>query len=140
MPSTNQSIVVNQSVQTVWDAIKDFHDMSWSANVITKCDPVGDKPGNEPGAQRVLNDAFHETLIEVSGDNHLIRHSIDNGPSPVSPDNVSNYVGEIRLTSEGDNTTLVEWSSSWDSTSEDAAAFCQGIYVALLGDHAGSLN
>jgi hypothetical protein len=140
MPSTNQSIVVNQSVQTVWDAIKDFHDMSWSANVITKCDPVGDKPGNEPGAQRVLNDAFHETLIEVSGDNHLIRHSIDNGPPPVSPDDVSNDVGEIRLTSEGDNTTLVVWPSSWDSTSEDAAAFCQGIYVALLGDHAGSLN
>ena len=108
MPSTNQSIVVNQSIQTVWDAIKDFHDMSWSANVITKCDPVGAKPGNEPGAQRVLNDAFHETLIEVNGDNHLIRYSIDNGPSPVSPDDVSNYVGEIRLTSEGDNTTLVE--------------------------------
>jgi len=140
MPCTNQSIVVNQSVQTVWDAIKDFHDMSWSANVIAKCDPVGDKPGNEPGAQRVLNDAFHETLIEVNGDNPLIRYSVDNGPSPVSPDDVSNYVGEIRLTSEGDHTTLVEWPSSLDATSEDAVAFCQGIYVALLGDLAGSSN
>ena len=140
MPSTNQSIVIKQPVQTVWDALKDFHDMSWSANVITKCEPVGDKSGNEPGAKRVLNDAFHETLIEANANDHLIRYSIDEGPSPISSSDVSNYTGEIRLSSAENNATLVEWSSQWDSNSEGAVEFCHGIYIALLDDMASSLN
>lgn len=140
MPSTNQSIVVEQSVQVVWDAIKDFHDMSWSPNVVTKCEAVGDKKGNEPGARRILNDAFHETLIEINADDHVIRYSIDEGPGPVASTEVSNYRGEVRLTSAENNTTNVQWSSKWDSSSEDAVEFCSGIYVALLGDMASSLK
>ncbi len=140
MPSTNQSIVVNKPVQTVWDAIKDFHDLSWSANVVAKCEAVGDKSGSEPGAKRVLNDAFHETLIEINSDDHIIRYSIDDGPTPVSSTDVSNYRGEVRLTSTKNDATLVEWSSTWDSKTEDAVEFCHGIYVALLNDMASSLN
>ncbi len=140
MPSTHQSIVVNQPIQTVWEAISNFHDMSWTPNVITKLEPVGDKPGTEAGAKRVLNDAFQETLMEVNAADHKIRYSIDDGPPPVSRDEVSNYVGEIQLTAEGDGSTLVEWSSSWQSDGGDAVEFCHGIYVALLDDLANSLN
>ncbi len=140
MPSTHQSIVVGQPIQAVWAAVRDFHDMSWAPNVITKMEPVGDTPGTEAGAKRVLNDAFHETLIELNDGDHKIRYSIDDGPPPVSSDDVSNYVGEIQLTAEGDGATLVEWSSTWESNGEDAVEFCHGIYVALLDDLANSLN
>ncbi len=140
MPSTHQSITVNQPVQKVWETISNFHDMSWCPNVIISCVAVGDGGGDEAGAKRILNDAFHETLIEVNGDDHVIRYSIDNGPPPVSSDDVSNYIGEIKLGAAEDGATLVEWSSSWEANGDDAVEFCQGIYVALLGDLATTLN
>ncbi|MDA1090119.1 MAG: SRPBCC family protein [Proteobacteria bacterium] len=140
MPSTNQSITVNQSVEKVWDTISNFHDMSWCPNVVTSCVPEGDAGGGEVGAKRVLNAAFHETLIEVNADDHVIRYSIDDGPPPVSSVDVSNYVGEIKLSAADGGATLVEWSSSWESSSEAAVEFCQGIYVALLGDMANTLK
>ena len=140
MPSTVQSITVNQSIDRVWNTINNFHDMSWCPNVITSCVPGGDASGDEVGAKRVLNDAFHETLIEANADDHVIRYSIDNGPSPVSPEDVSNFVGVIKLSAADDGATLVEWSSSWESDGEDAVEFCQGIYVALLGDLENTLN
>ncbi len=140
MPSTHQTIVVEQPIQTVWEAIRDFHDMSWTPNVITKLEPVGDKSGTEAGAKRLLNDAFHDTLIELNAGDHRIRYSIDDGPSPISSGEVSNYVGEIQLTAEGEGATLVEWSSTWESDGEDVVEFCHEIYVALLGDLQGSLS
>ncbi len=140
MPGTHQSITVNQPMDKVWDTISNFHDMSWSPNVITSCVAVGEAGGSEAGAKRVLNDAFHETLIEVNGGDHVIRYSIDDGPPPVSSADVSSYIGEIKLSAAEDGATLVEWSSSWESNSEEAVEFCQGIYVALLGDLANTLN
>ena len=57
------SIVINKPADEVWKAFKDFHDLSWAKNVITKVDKVGGKSLNEIGAKRILNDAFHETLL-----------------------------------------------------------------------------
>ena len=135
MPLTYQSTVVNASLGDVWDRISDFHDLSWAQDVITSCEKIGDIEGREVGAKRVLNDAFHETVTRIVPGEHIIEYSIDDGPSPVSPNDVKNYIGSIRLRpvtmSEGD-ATFVEWSSAWESDSEDAVDFCHGIHVALL--------
>ena len=139
MPSTNQSVVINAPIDTIWTKFDDFHDMSWAPNVITNVEKVGDTDGNQIGAKRILNGAFHETLQEVDAANHTIKYSIDDGPSPVSKDEVSNYIGTIKL-SEADEGTLVEWSSNWDSNAEDAVEFCHGIYIALLGDLKAAFN
>ena len=133
MPSTNQSVTINSSIDNVWAKFGSFHEMPWAPNVITGIEKVGDKAGTEIGAKRILNGAFHETLTAVDPDNHTIQYSIDDGPSPVSKDEVSNYTGTIKL-SETKDGTLVEWTSNWDSNSEDAVEFCHGIYVALLGE------
>ena len=94
---------------------------------------MGDKKGTEVGAIRILNDAFHETLLEVNANEHRIRYSIDDGPSPVSASEVKNYVGQIQLKPVTlDGNTFVEWSSAWESSSEEARDFCHQIYVALL--------
>ncbi|WP_305907691.1 SRPBCC family protein [Methylomarinum sp. Ch1-1] len=133
MPQCYQSIVVDAPIEKVWDTIEDFHDMSWAESVIQSCEAVGDQPGTAVGAKRVLNNVFHETLLECSHDDFRIRYSIDDGPSPVSPTEISNYVGQIQLkpvTLGG--TTFVEWRSSWESASEEARDFCHQIYIALL--------
>jgi len=139
MPTTDQSIVVDAPVAEVWTRFVDFHDLSWAPNVISSVEKVGDIDGGTPGAKRILNDAFHETLIEVNGDEYSLRYSIDDGPSPVSRDEVADYVGVVSLKPSGDGSgTLVEWTSSWESRSDDAVEFCHGIYVALLGELAKS--
>lgn len=141
MPTTNQSIVVDAPIEDVWSRFINFHDLSWAPNVISNVEKVGDVDGGIPGAKRILNNAFHETLIEINSDEYFLRYSIDDGPSPVSKAEVDNYVGVVTLgpSAEGDG-TLVEWTSSWESRADDAVAFCHGIYVALLEELANSFN
>jgi hypothetical protein len=134
MGKTYQSIVINAPVEKVWSAVRNFHDASWAPNVLESCDVVGNLAGDQIGAKRVLNGAFHETLQELSDLDRRIRYTIDNGPSPVSADDVQGYVGVLELApvTEGGG-TFVQWHSSWDGA-EEACDFCHNIYVALLGD------
>ena len=135
MPSTYQSIVVNASIENTWDKLSNFHELPWASKVLPIIEKIGDKNGDEVGAKRVLNDAFHETLTRVDLENYLLEYSIDDGPSPVSKDEVSNYRGLIKLSPAQDSDgTLVVWTSSWESKVDDAVEFCRGIYVALLGE------
>ena len=141
MPTTDQSIVVDASIADVWSKFTDFHDLSWAPNVISNVEKVGGIDGGAPGAKRILNNAFHETLIEIDSDRHFLRYSIDDGPSPVSKEEVSNYIGVVKVSpSDEGNGTLVEWTSSWESNVDDAVEFCHGIYVALLGELAKSFD
>ncbi len=141
MPETNQSIDINVPISDVWAKLNNFHNFSWAPNVITSVDKVGDIDGGQVGAQRVLNNAFHETLVEIDNNNYSLKYSIDDGPSPVSKNDVSNYFGSINLSTSGENgQTHVSWISSWESDSEDAVEFCHGIYVALLNELAASFS
>lgn len=141
MGSTHQEIEINAPVDTVWQTIRDFHDLSWAPNVITGVDTVGDQPGDQVGAGRVLNGAFHETLQTLDDDGKTFSYSIDDGPPPVSKDDVSNYIGRVAVepAADGDG-TRVEWTSSWENNDEAAHDFCHGIYVALLNDMKRSLE
>lgn len=132
MGNCYNKIEIDSPISKVWDTISDFHDMSWATGVITDVKKVGDKKGDEVGARRVLNDAFHETLTELNASTNTFSYSIDNGPEPISSSSMSNYVGVVKLTPLG-NSTLVEWSSSFDSEKENEVAdFCNPIYSALL--------
>jgi len=141
MPFTNQSRVVSAPIDEVWARFSDFHDLSWASSVISKVEKVGDIGGGEVGAKRFVNDAFRETLLEIDNDKKTLKYSVDDGPSPLSKDEVSNYQGVVRLSSDAESGgTLVEWSSSWESDSEEAVEFCHDIYVALLDALAKSLE
>ena len=134
MATTYQSILIAAPVDKVWDRIKNFHDMGWAPNVITSLDVEGAKKGHEVGAKRVLNKAFRETLQDVNDADRSFGYSIDDGPSPVSKTDVSNYRGRVSVrpvTESGG--TFVEWSSSWENGDRATGEFCHGIYVALLG-------
>ena len=51
MGSCNNNITVNASIDTVWQTLRNFHDMSWAPGVITSVQAVGDKGGDEVGAK-----------------------------------------------------------------------------------------
>jgi hypothetical protein len=139
MPTTHQSKDIEAPISEVWAKFNNFHHLSWAPNVITNVEKVGSIDGGKVGAKRIINNAFHETLVEIDHDRHMLRYSIDDGPSPVSKEEVSNYYGIVTLSpTEKNNRTLVEWSSSWESNAEDVVEFCHGIYVALLNELAES--
>lgn len=141
MPSTHQSIVVDAPIDAVWAKLNNFHEVPWASAILTSIEKVGDKNGQEIGAKRILNGVFHETLTLLDATNYRIEYSIDDGPSPVSKEEVSDYTGVIQLHSETDGkATKVVWTSSWTSDTEDAVEFCHGIYVALLGALAKSFH
>lgn len=141
MPSTNQSKDIDASMSEVWSKLNNFHDLSWAPNVVTNVEKVGSIDGGEVGAKRILNNAFHETLVEMDNSKYMLKYSIDDGPTPVSKEEVSNYYGFVKLSpSTNGKRTHVEWSSSWESNVEDAVEFCHGIYVALLNELAESFE
>lgn len=139
MGSTFQEIEINAPADDVWRAISDFHDLSWAPNVITGVDVVGEKAGSQPGAGRVLNGVFHETLQTVDDVARTFTYSIDEGPSPLTRDGMSNYVGKVVVEDKG-GATRVEWTSSWEHNDEAIHDFCHPIYMALLNDMKASLE
>ena len=130
------SVVVNAPSDKVFNLLKNFHDLSWSKNVVTKVDIIGNKSHNEVGAKRILNEAFHETLQSIDNDTMKFTYSIDDGPGPVAKDNVSGYLGEVSVIPVTENdSSVVVWSSKWASSKEGGVAdFCNPIYHALLQD------
>ena len=79
--------------------------------------------------------------MEIDQEQYRLKYSIDDGPSPVSRDEVCNYYGIVSLSpATSGNGTLIEWTSSWESNVEDAVEFCHGIYVALLNKLANSFK
>jgi hypothetical protein len=111
MPSTHQTIVINAPINDVWNKFSDFHDLSFAPDVITDLEKVGSIDGHNSGAKRILNHTFHETLIEADSNMHMLKYSIDDDPSPISKDEVSNYIGTVKMSTNSDG-TLVEWDST----------------------------
>ena len=136
------STVVNTPIEKVWQTIRNFHDMSWASDVITKVEVVGEKGGIEAGSKRILNDAFHETLVSIDKHSFTFSYSIDDGPEPVSKSSVSNYIGIVKLFPITDsNSTFIEWSSSYESAEDDDVGdFCNPLYASLLASLKASLE
>jgi len=128
------TIEVPAAPEKVWDKLKDFHDMSWADGIVTRCETIGDKKGHQVGAKRLINQAFHETLLTLNDAGRTFSYSIDDGPGPVAKGKVSNYVGKVTVSpGKEPQTSLVEWQSTFESKDENAVFdFCNPIYVALL--------
>lgn len=133
MPGTYHSTVVEAPAERVWQAVRDFHDISWAPGVLETCAVVGEPGGDRIGARRVLNDSFRETLVAVDELERTLKYRLDDGPSPVSPAEVSNFVARISVrpvTTTGH--AFVEMSARWDASDDAACSFAGGIYEALL--------
>ena len=128
------SATVGAPSDRVWNALKDFHEMPWATDVITKLEKVGTQDGSTPGAKRILNDLFHETLLSMDDNKMEFTYSIDDGPGPVAKDAVRNYVVTVTVRPvTNDNTAFVEWQSTYESSNDKAVGdFCDPVYQALL--------
>jgi len=136
------TITVKAPIETVWSRIRNFHDLSWAKGVVESVEVVGEFKADQLGARRLLNGVFHETLVALSDLDRVVEYSIDDGPDPIAKDQVSGYIGRVRLFSiTADDTTFVEWTSSYDSPDSAAVGeLCNPIYRALLQalrDHFG---
>jgi hypothetical protein len=94
----------------------------------------GTLAGTEVGARRILNDAFHETLLSIDPEEYCFSYSIDDGPGPLAQEKIANYIGKVVLQPITDsNGTFVQWSSEFISDNEaEVIAFCDPIYMGLL--------
>jgi hypothetical protein len=103
--------------------------------VVDRVDVVGDKAGDQVGAGRVLNGAFHETLLGLDDEDRVVLYSIDDGPGAVSRDAVRNYRGRVQVFPlTATNRSFVLWTSRYDSPNDAAVGeLCNPIYQALLG-------
>jgi hypothetical protein len=128
------SVVVDAPCEKVWETICDFHDFGWAAGVVSDVKAIGDFKGGEVGAKRILNGTFHETLLTLDESEHTFSYSIDDGPEPLAEGTFTNYVGSVRLLPVTENnTTFVEWQSTYESANDgEIADFCNPIYAALL--------
>ena len=127
------SCVVQGSVEKVWSALRNFHDLSWAPAVVEKLERVGEASADQIGARRILNGVFHETLLSLNDVDRELKYSIDDGPGPVAKDQVANYVGIVRVFPVTDgNAAFVKWSSSWQDSKGGVKEFCDPIYKALL--------
>jgi len=125
------SAVISAPADEVWATMRNFHDLSWATDVITSVEADGEP--TQPGAKRVLNGAFSETLLTVDDESRTLQYSIDDGPDAVSRENVQGYIGKVQVFPvTADNTAFVLWSSSWVSGGEGAQELCDPIYRALL--------
>ena len=108
MPSTQQSKIIKAPIDQVWGKLSNFHELPWAAGILPSIEKAGEKNAHEVGAKRILNGAFHETLTRLEPENFRLEYSIDDGPSPVSKEEVSNYIGVIQMSPmvEGDVTWL----------------------------------
>lgn len=134
MYSTSHTKVIHADIQQIWDRIHDFYHLHWAKNVIETVDVITDISGNLPGAKRLVNGAFTETLLSMDAENHQFQYSVDDGPSPVSREDIQNYIATVKLSANSDNETEVFWGATWEANNEDAVIFCHTIYEALLNE------
>lgn len=128
-----ESTYIAAPIDEVWARIRDYRDMSWAAGVVVSNENIGDPPGNQIGARRLLNGVFQETLVGQDEDQYLIRYSIEQGPPPLD-EGVTNYSGQVQLRPVTvDGGTFVEWSTSWEGKEQEINEFIPPILTALLG-------
>jgi len=130
------SIVIEAPAEKVWDVLRNFHELSWARNVVTKVEIVGDKPFYEVGAKRIVNGTFYETLLTFDNHEKKFSYSIDDGPGAASKDNIFGYVGELTiLPVTENNSSFVLWTTTWElEKNEGVAEFLNPLYKALLQD------
>ena len=127
------SAVINAPVDEVWQLLRNFHDMSWTA-AAESVEPVGDARSDQVGAKRILNGAFHETLLAINDLDHSFRYQITDGPSPVSPNDLKFYYGTVSVQPVTDeNASYVSWVTHFEWKDDSATQeFCDPFYRTFL--------
>ena len=128
------SIVLQAPIEEVWKTVGNFYDLAWAEPVLTKLQKVGDVPGNQAGAKRLLNDQYLETLTSYDENRFTFSYVTENIPTQFSNATVTDFHSTLRLLPvTSDNFTFVELSASYQSDRpESVEKLGDPIYEALL--------
>ncbi|WP_020178429.1 SRPBCC family protein [Methylopila sp. M107] len=138
---TEKTIEINAAPDKVWAVVGNFQDLNWHP-AIEKTEGTG---GNDKGATRKLTlkggaGVIEEELVSYDADKKILGYRITNVDVKVLP--VSNYSSKIKVTGEGDKTT-VTWDGAFyrgypnndpppELSDEAALKAVDGIYTSGL--------
>ena len=128
MTTVNMKTQLAVPADQVWEIIGHF-------NALPDWHPAVQKSELEDGGQirrltLVGGGSIVERLERIDEEAQVYRYSIIESPLPVA-----NYSSELRVISNDDGTSTVEWSSDFNpagASAEDAAKVIQGVYEAGL--------
>lgn len=133
--TSNTVITIPQPVEKVWETINNFHDLSWCPNVVSECLPLDEISGDATGSKRLVNNAFYERLRAYNSDVHFIGYMIEDGPPPISTDELKDIHVQIKLNPMAGSQTEVAFSvTSSAAENLDSVNFCVDNCVAMFLD------
>lgn len=113
MAQAYYSTVMDNSVEEVWDIVKDFNDDRWSGDV-TESESENGKSGSTVGTIRVHTFGDKTARSDLKAYSTL-DHSLTYGFVGKPPLPIEDYISTLRVTPviEG-NRAFVEWSATFD--------------------------
>lgn len=132
MPKVYVSSIINASLETVWEVLRDFNALPQWHPLVGVSKIEDNLPADAIGCVRNFQLAdggatIREQLLALSDVEHFCTYSILESPLPVS-----NYVATVRLRQiTSTNQTFGEWQSTFTTPpgeEESAAAVVQRIY------------
>lgn len=131
MPSVSDSISIEAPADVTWSLLREFDGLADWLPFVVACEIEGGGPPNEVGVVRRLTDdsggTLRERLLEHSDDERYYRYAILEGPLPVR-----DYVGEARVTADGDDRSILTWTSTWENDPEDEQELIEILGNRLL--------
>jgi len=128
MAKISMNTKVNVPADRLWATIGGFNALPAWHPAVEKSDLEGSGRGSVRRLRIAGGGEVVERLESVSDQEKVYSYSIVSGPLPVA-----NYVAELRVKDNGDDTSTVEWSSTFAPAGvpeTDAVRAIQGIYQA----------
>lgn len=129
--NTAVTAVYQTSADELWETV-DFHQPS--ENIMPPISSSA-RSGEGLGATKINTleggGEVHLQLVYYSPEDHALNYVIQSSPLPIS-----NYVGEVRVESLGDNRAQLTWRSVYEPSgvsAEEADNILKGFYEAIAG-------
>lgn len=130
MPNPNVSTVVDAPVEEVWTLLRPFDKSNEWHPSLPPARIIDDQPADTIGCVRVFDvngTEVRERLLELDDDAHVCRYALEQSTMPVT-----NYVGTLQVSPEGEGRSLVQWSAQFDCAADAeeqlTGVFEQGIF------------
>ena len=122
MPKITMSNKVAARPETIWQAIGSFGAIANWHPMIERAETAGAGSGSTRTLHLVGGAKLIERLEQENPGERRYSYSLVDGPLPIR-----DYKSEIKVSDNGDGTSTIEWSSSFEPTTGDANASVKTI-------------
>ena len=117
-----ETVRIAEDPDTLWREIVEFGAVGDWHPMLAKVDSEGDREGALRMAEGRDGSRQTERLLEMAPEHHRYRYRMEITALPVR-----DYVGELRVEGNADQTSTVKWSAEFEPTSGDEAGTAQTI-------------